>query len=167
VVVPGQAELTAWLEVRILPGPPRIPTSQEISRQSGNCRPNGRLVDVISSLMASLGIFRRCFVALISAPKIRFPGNRDFGSKRQGSNADQLLSEGASNQCQYFKMAHSVGHSDAKCDLPLIPSADLRRTICISRSGVGRLIARKCERAFKKHFIDWTPAEPIRDEIGK
>jgi hypothetical protein len=34
-----------------------IPTSQGISRQSGNCRSIGRLVDVISSLLASLGIF--------------------------------------------------------------------------------------------------------------
>ena len=153
--------------VRVLPAPPRIPTFKEISRPCGNCRRIGRLVDVISSLLASLGIFQGNFVAFVSAHKIPFPGNRDSGSKRHGSNADQLLSEGTPNECQHFRMGHTVGHSDAKCDLPLIPSADLRRTICNSRSGVGRLIARKCERAFKQHFIDWTSAEPICDEIGK
>src|SRR5271165_6867678 len=29
----GSALITAWLEVRVLPGPPRIPTQPEISRQ--------------------------------------------------------------------------------------------------------------------------------------
>jgi hypothetical protein len=38
------ALITAWLEVRVLPGPPRIPTFAEISRPSGNYRVIGRLI---------------------------------------------------------------------------------------------------------------------------
>jgi hypothetical protein len=37
--------------------------------------------------------FRRRRVAFVSAQKIRLPGNRDFGSKRRGSNAGQGVSK--------------------------------------------------------------------------
>src|ERR1700722_6418336 len=37
--------------------------------------------------------FSGCFVAFVSAHKIPFPGNRDAGSKRRGSNSGQLLSK--------------------------------------------------------------------------
>src|ERR1700733_3240305 len=39
-----RAPTTAWLEVRVLPTPPRIPTPEKISRPSGNYRPISRLV---------------------------------------------------------------------------------------------------------------------------
>jgi hypothetical protein len=44
----------------------------------------GRLVGVSSVSAGAPGNFSAMFVAFISAHKIRFPGNRDFGSERHG-----------------------------------------------------------------------------------
>jgi hypothetical protein len=54
------------------------------------------LLPLASSLLRVCELFRACFVAFVSAHKIRFPGNRDFSSKRHSSNAGQLLSQGPS-----------------------------------------------------------------------
>jgi hypothetical protein len=49
--------------------------------------PNWPSCGVTSSLPRLAVNFSGCFVAFVSAHKIPFPGNRDSGSKRRGSNA--------------------------------------------------------------------------------
>jgi hypothetical protein len=72
---------------------PSSPTTHsdcaQISRPSDICRPIGRPVGV-SSVSAGVSVISlEGFDTFVSAHKICFPGNRDSGSKRQGSNAGQ------------------------------------------------------------------------------
>src|SRR3984885_13798780 len=81
--------------VRVLSAPPRIPTPEEISRPSGNYRPISRLV--WRELRLRQGLCE--LLGDVSSPsslrtKIGFPETEDSGSKRRGSNAGQLTSEG-------------------------------------------------------------------------
>jgi len=86
----GSALITAWLEVRVLPGPPRILPFGEISRLPAICAEVGRVVYGGLSLQRRRRILPVGFRSLFSAPKIPFPGNGDFGSERRGSNAGLL-----------------------------------------------------------------------------
>jgi hypothetical protein len=81
--------ITAWLGVRVLPAPPRTPTLTEISRFSA-LAPNwpASLRGPVSAKASSN--FLACFGAFVSVHEIPFPGNRDFSSKRRGSNARLL-----------------------------------------------------------------------------
>jgi hypothetical protein len=51
-----------------------------------------------------------CFGAFVSSRKIAFPGNRDFGSQRLGSNA-RLLSEKAKHQVLLRPFCGQVGEA--------------------------------------------------------
>jgi hypothetical protein len=69
--------------------PPRTPTLTEISRFSA-LAPNwpASLRGPVSAKASSN--FLACFGAFVSVHEIPFPGNRDFSSKRRGSNARLL-----------------------------------------------------------------------------
>ena len=85
----GHWRITAWWEVRVLPSPPRTPTLTEISRFSA-LAPNwpASLRGPVSAKASSNFLAR--FGAFVSVHEIPFPGNRDFSSKRRGSNARLL-----------------------------------------------------------------------------
>src|ERR1700735_1699861 len=79
--------ITAWWEVRVLPSPPRILVLTEIFRLPANSSEwAGLLSEVLSLQRRSLNLHSR-FGPFVSALKIPFPRNGDFGSKRTGSNA--------------------------------------------------------------------------------
>src|SRR5580704_9666659 len=74
--------ITAWLEVRVLPSPPRILVLTEIFRLPANSPEwAGLFSEVLSLQRRPLNLHSR-FGRFVSALKIPFPRTGDFGSKR-------------------------------------------------------------------------------------
>jgi hypothetical protein len=83
----GFSARTVWLQVRVLPSPPRTLALPEISCNRSNTPHLAGFVTAFRSPNETTGVHESCFGAFVSGPEIPFPGKQRPVGAETGSKS--------------------------------------------------------------------------------